>query len=151
MNTQTCDEMMNTFFSLDKNERYPLKLTLHLLACETCRTQVRLCTLAEKVSAEPLARPADEDAVSALIKKIKSASPDHNDVSPISLRRWIVSGIVMIFTMMCFAVLSPQTSGNYLQLAFYLVFAGAVTAYCALFITSNIDFFIKKIETLKPV
>jgi hypothetical protein len=151
MNTHICDEMMDKFFSLDKNERYPLKLTLHLLTCETCRTQVRLCTLAEKVSAAPLARPADEDAIGALIQKIKAASPDHSDVSPISLRRWIVSGIVMIFMMMFFVVASPQTSGNYLQLAFYLVFAGAVTAYCALFIASNMDFFIKKIETLKPV
>jgi hypothetical protein len=149
MNKKVCDEMMDAFFSLDKDEHYPLKLTLHLLACETCRTQVRLCTLAEKVSAAPLLRPADDDAVQALMAKIIEAFPDHKEIGPISFRRWIVSGVVMILAMMLFAVVSPQSSGDYLQLAFYLVFGGVVTAYCALFIASNMDFFVKKIETMQ--
>jgi hypothetical protein len=149
MNNKTCDEMMDIFFSLDKNERYPLRLTLHLLSCAQCRTQVRLCTLAEKICAEPLARPADEADVMRLMARVRQHMPEQSDTSPISLRRWIVSGVTMILAMMLFAVISPKSSGNYLQLAFYLVFAGAVTAYCAIFIASNMDFFIKKIETIR--
>ena len=144
MNEKTCDEMMDTFFSLDKNERYPLRLTLHLLSCAKCRTQVRLCTLAEKICAGPLARPADEEDVMRLMARVRRHIPEPSDAGPISLRRWIVSGVAMIAAMMLFAVISPKSSGNYLQLAFYLVFAGAVTAYCAIFIAATWTFSSKK-------
>jgi hypothetical protein len=148
MNDKTCNDMMDTFFALDKHERYPLKLTLHLLACPKCRTQVRLCTIAERVCAEPLKRNAREEEVDALAAKIRSANPNSADVSPISLRRWIVSGVTMILAMMVFTVISPRSAGNHLQLAFYLVFGCVVTAYCSVFIASNIDFFVKKTETM---
>jgi len=149
MDKTKCNELMDIFFSLDKYERYPLKLTLHLLVCETCRTQIRLCTLAQKVIAEPLMRPADKQTVDVLMTKINEVFPNHNETSPISLRRWIISGLAMILAMMLFTVVSPKSAGNHLQLAFYLVFGCVVSAYCALFIASNMDFFIKKIETIQ--
>jgi hypothetical protein len=148
MNNKTCDDMMETFFALDKHERYPLKLTLHLLACQKCRTQVRLCTIAERLCAEPLKRGARDEEVDALIAKIRGVNPESADASPISLRRWIVSGVAMIAAMMLFTVISPRSAGNHLQLAFYLMFGCVVTAYCSVFIASNIDFFVKKIEAM---
>ncbi|MDR1786607.1 MAG: hypothetical protein LBR23_09150 [Spirochaetaceae bacterium] len=148
MNEKTCAAMMDVFFGLDKNERYPLKLTLHLLACKTCRTQVRLCTLAERALAAPVLRPVPQMEADALTERVARAFPRRGEGSPISLRRWIVSGAAMILAMMLFTLVSPQSAGNHLQLAFYLVFGCVVTAYCALFIAGNMDFFVKKIETL---
>jgi uncharacterized protein YbaR (Trm112 family) len=149
MNKKNCAGMMDVFFGLDKNARYPLKLTLHLLACPACRTQVRLLTLAERTLAKPLSQPITQAEAEAITAKVARAFPAQEEPSPISLRRWILSGAAMIFAMLFFALVSPRSAGNYLQLAFYLVFGCAVAAYCCIFSAGNMDFFIKKIETAR--
>ena len=47
--SKICEERMNEFLMLDKNERIPLRVTLHLLKCAKCRSEVRLMTMAERV------------------------------------------------------------------------------------------------------
>jgi hypothetical protein len=145
MATPVCDAVMNAFFGLDKHERLPLGMTLHLLRCRKCRTQVRRCALAEKACAEPLLRPADDEAHAALMARISAACPLGAGAGRVSLRRWIVSGVAMIAAMTVFGVFSADTALG-VQLSFYIVFAGVVCAYCALFIGGNMDFFAKKIE-----
>jgi hypothetical protein len=137
---------MNAFFELDKNERMPLSITIHLLSCKRCRTQVRLCTLAERVNAQPLLRPADRAELEALMQKLNASMPVRKELHYISMRRWIALGVVMIMAMLFFPFVTSGTVQPSLNLAFYLVFAGVITAYCAFFVASNMDFFVKKIE-----
>ncbi len=141
--TNKCEEIMDTFLALDKDEHIPLKVSLHLLACSSCRTQVRLLTKAEHLAAVPLYQSVSEtdSTIESVLKKINTSSATPN---PISLRGWVVAGILMVLLMLCFGL---YTSTEELKIAFYLVFALIITIYCAMFIGCNIDFFIKKINT----
>ena len=77
----TCDRAFNRYLELDKNERVPLRVTLHLLACPACRTGVRRLSRAERVLAAPLAVPAqgafraasDDNAVLSAMERIRAA------------------------------------------------------------------------------
>ena len=44
-----CENFMEKFLLLDKNEILPLSMTFHLLFCEECRTIVRSFSKAEKI------------------------------------------------------------------------------------------------------
>ncbi|AEE15967.1 hypothetical protein [Treponema brennaborense] len=149
---RTCEQIMDDFLALDKNERMPLHVTVHLLRCKKCRTAVRLCSCAEKSAARPLktAESAAGAAVVALMKKIDPSYKGEEPVAPISLKRWVVSGIAMIVAMLMFRLTPAAMSSETLVVSFYLLFALVVTAYCAIFVGSNLDFFVKKIETFKP-
>lgn len=130
--TYKCDAIMDEFMALDKNEKLPLKVTLHLLNCEKCRTEVRLLTMAEKIAARTMV--------------VSNTDNDFSRDNPVSLKNWILSGIIMIVFMLSFLILSSSLHSDSLTLAFALVFAFVITAYCALFVGVNLDFFVKKIE-----
>ena len=146
-----CNRIMDTFLLLDKDEHIPLNVTAHLLVCRKCRSQVRLLTRAEHLSALPLSieTPLTDTKLKSIMKKVHAMKrdwqKDESVPNPISMKGWVISGILMIILMLTFALFSRNNS--VLSLAFYLVFAMIITVYSALFIGSNIDFFIKKINT----
>lgn len=148
---KNCTQIMNQFLELDKNQRIPLKLTLHLLLCKKCRTQVRMLTKAEKIASEPLKVqvPLTDNSIEAVLRQINPQYDYEESKSPISLGRWIVSGAAMVCLMLLFGILTRGSSSQALLISFYLLFAGVVTAYCAFFVGCNMDFFVKKIETMK--
>lgn len=145
-----CERHMTSFLELDKHQVIPLRITLHLLVCKKCRTQVRLMTMAERTCSQPLLVPADdsEQAIALLMKRIDPSLTPQNPCKPISMRRWIWSGAAMILGMLFFMVHSKSMYNPTLEIAFYCFFACAICAYCAIFVGSNMDFFVKKIETL---
>ena len=149
-NNKRCTAVLDMFCALDKNEHLPLRVTLHLLFCRTCRTQVRMMTLAEKAAAAPFA--AAPDSAAPIMEKIQSAEyvAAHKTVPVVSLKNWYAGGALMMMCLFIFSVFSRDLSGNFIIIGFYLVFAVAVFVYCILFISSNIDFFIKKIDRLFP-
>lgn len=141
-----CEKHMNTYLMLDKNERLPLSLTIHLLGCKECRRQVKLLTMAERVAAEPLKIDFPFSAAN-----ITNAVKKHYfgwlpEVKPVSMTKWVVGGILMIIFMLAFGIFTRNSQDENLILAFYLVFAGAVTAYCAFFVAINLDYFVKGIK-----
>lgn len=143
---KTCDFYMDKFFSLDKNDRLPLSLTIHLLFCKECRTTVRKFTLAEQACKTSMNKTVDiQDPT--IIAIMKAVTPEYEvpEIQPLSLKRWVVSGILMITAMLFFGV-TGTASDSQLSLSFYLVFAGIVTAYCAMFVGCNMDFFVKYIN-----
>ncbi|MBE6344245.1 MAG: hypothetical protein J6B32_06090 [Spirochaetaceae bacterium] len=146
-----CDQIMDCFLELDKNQRLPWSVSLHILFCKKCRTEIRLFSLAEKKCAEPLKVPlvGNDEIITLLMKKIDENYVEEGKIAHISMRKWIVSGILMILAMLVFLVSRPMFSNDALDLAFFILFACIVSAYCAIFVSSNIDFFVKKIETLK--
>ena len=44
----TCEKAFDDYLSLDKGERIPLPVTLHLFICPVCRTGVRKLTRADQ-------------------------------------------------------------------------------------------------------
>ena len=144
-----CSEVMNNYLSLDKGERVPLGVTLHLITCKECRNQVRALKRAEKIARAPLEIPVamDDFSIEAVMAKI---APNYNSTkNPISIAKWIVGGIAMILFMLTFGLSNYCTANKTVMITFYTLFAGCVTAYCAMFIGTNIDFFVKLMETKK--
>ncbi len=123
---------MDEFLALDKNEKLPLKVTLHLLTCQNCRTEVRLLTLAEKIAARKTSSIPVESGISR--------------ENPVTLTNWVIGGIIMVLFLISFLFLSKPLHSTALNLAFALVFAFTITAYCGTFVGLNLDFFVKKIE-----
>ncbi len=151
MSTLHCEKTMNSFLELDKNERLPLSVTLHLLTCKKCRTEVRMLTLAEKKSSQPftVSAPFTEQTLLHIMKQVDPTfSPKKWTIHPVTFKRWIFSGVFMILMMLSFRwITGSMLDKTSLMVAFYSVFGSIVTVYCAVFIGSNLDFFIKKIYT----
>lgn len=144
---KNCNEIMEQYLSLDKGERIPLELTLHLLSCKRCRSQVRLLRQAEKATVPNSCNQTalDDAAILAVMKKITTKSDSQKN--PISLSKWIIGGILMALLFVVFSVLAKPGSNHFLTVYTYIELAALITAYCALFVRSNMDFFVKKINS----
>lgn len=136
MKNEICEKRMNEFMMLDKNERIPVKVTLHLLKCRECRTQVHYLTLAEKYAGEALKRKS-------LLERLENM-----DVKPVSMGKWIVWGILMLVMMVISGLFLNESDSKSLAIIFNLLFGLLITAYCAIFVATNMDFFIKKINKM---
>lgn len=143
-----CESYMNDFLSLDAGERLPLSLTLHLLFCKECRSQVRAMSSAQKNAVRPFIKSIEVDSPS-VINAMKKLDPQWKPkVRPVSMIQWIISGIVMISALIFFALICDLfVQSQAYMVAYAFITAGAVTAYCAVFIASNLDFFVKKISS----
>lgn len=156
-----CEQAMNGYLSLDKNERVPLSITMHLFVCPECRAAVRYLTRAEKLLSQPLetgyAIPLDQNAsvnaVSLALSQISTSGLAYPVKVPeeyhVSLFRWLVSGVALAagFTILPFSSLgawSRLVYGNAFFVPFYIVCGVTITVYCGMFVGTNIDFFVKK-------
>ena len=150
---KTCDDVMDKFLMKDKNELLPLSVILHIIGCKECRTMVRRMTLAEKNARGALVKavPHDNPTLDAVMQKVSALElSSGRKPKPVSLGGWIVSGILMIIAMMFFGFYTtPSTASSLLIITFYLLFALAIVVYCIAFVTSNLDFFVKKISLRK--
>lgn len=151
MKKEKCDKIMDSFLELDKNQKIPFRITWHLLTCKKCRTQVRLCTLAEKASAKPLnaSLPLDNQTLISIMNQIDSKYiTKSNKVKHVSFFNWIVIGILMLVALLTYGISTEGLSATIWVVPFYLFFAGTICVYCALFVGSNLDFFVKKFNTI---
>lgn len=150
---EECEKYMDQFLLLDKHQALPAALCFHLLCCKKCRTQVRMMSLAEKKIAEPLfiPLPFSDIKLSNIMKRIYPDF-DPQSVCPVSFTKWIVAGILLILAFVLFAILDnvPEISAG-MSVAVYMLFGISITIYCLLFIISNLDFFVKKVELIKPL
>ena len=145
-----CDKMMDKFLMLDKQERIPLDVTFHLLQCKKCRTQVRYLSKAEKYASEPLkvSVPITDSKISAILKTANPRwSTENFKIKPVSMAKWIVCGILMLLFMTTYTFTAAKLGNEEANIFFYITFGIVITAYCAIFISSNLDFFIKKISS----
>lgn len=144
---KNCNDVMEEYLGLDKGQRIPLGITLHLLACKNCRTQVRLLRQAEKSTAPDSCRQTalDDAAILAVMNKITTKSDSQKN--PISLSKWIAGGILMILLFIAYSVFAKPGTNHLMTVYTYIELAALITAYCALFIRSNMDFFVKKINS----
>lgn len=138
---------MNRFFSLDKNERLPLSLTLHLLACKKCRSSVRRLTLLEKrCSRENLRKiRVNSRNVAEVIKLVDSECRRCRiRRENVSLAQWIFAGILLLLCMIVMELLAIVTTSDLMVFSTSFFFGLSIVVYCAFFIGTNMDFFIKK-------
>ncbi len=152
MKQTICEETINTFLELDRNEHLGFKTTLHLFTCKKCRTVVRLCTLADRSSSRPLRIP--ETINHSVTKIVQTVNPSldllkDSSVKPVSMSRWVLSGFMLILTLVLFASFSMDIKSPILQTTIYLLLSAFICIYCAFFIGSNLDFFVKKIDTVQ--
>ncbi len=150
MKENICDKTINSFLELDKDESLGFKTTLHLLTCKKCRTVVRLYTLAQRSSSRPLYK-AEESQSNAIHQIVQKANPSlellkSSQIKPVSMTRWLISGLMLVVTIFIFSLLNETISNSRLQVTIYLCFSAFICAFCAFFIGSNLDFFIKKID-----
>lgn len=145
--SKKCGSVMDCFFSLDKGERLPFSSSMHLFFCKSCRTKVRLLTKAEKLAGKPLLQKVSLEDVS-LSEKIRNADPSWlKNLKPVSMRRWVLSGFLMILLLVLSGIFFERTQNVSYLTWFYAVVGGAVTVYCSAFIAVNMDFFIKITDT----
>lgn len=139
-----CEERMEQYLMLDKGKRIPMKLSLHLLTCPECRKQVEVLSHAEKIAAEPLRipTPIKSDSIRNITRSLDPLYKPRKFRIPLWL--WITVGIIMIAALLFFPGAKNPASDRNMLIAFYLVFAGAVTIYSASFIGANLDVLIKK-------
>lgn len=151
MNVEKCGQIMHDYLLLDRHEHVPLKITAHLLVCKKCRTEVRLLTISDKACTKPLSIPVPitSDSITSIMKAvIPNYTVEEPEFNKVSLKRWVISGLVMIFAMLFFGI-NSYSQNSQIAVSVYLVFAAVITAYLALFVAGNMDFFIKKLKNLQ--
>ena len=139
LKNEICEKQMETFLALDKYERLPPRLTLHLLRCKKCRTQVHYLTLAERYASEPVRTTFRKYAFNNM------------QIKPVSMTKWIVAGILMILMLVTFGIFLNKIDRTSFAIIFNVMFGVLITVYCALFVSTNIDFFVKKIDKMQTV
>ncbi len=144
-----CTQTMNRYMELDKGERVPFAVTWHMLTCKKCRSQIKLLKLAEQKAAAPLKIPAPitDNTIADVLARISAQEDLKKKKNPVPIAGWVFGGIAMILLMLVFNLITEGIGSRLLLVSFYLIFAGVITAYCAMFIGSNIDFFVKVIQT----
>ena len=93
----------------------------------------------------------NDSIIDMLMSKINPDYIRDGKIVHISMKRWIISGVTMILAMLMFLVLRPSVASTVLDISFCILFTCVVSTYCAIFVGSNMDFFIKKIETIKDI
>lgn len=150
MNKEKCKFYMDLFFQLDKSQILPAKLCFHLITCKSCRSQVRALTLAERTCSASIKKkkPLDNENLLNIMKKIDSSYQISTEIKPVSLKRWIISGVLMVIALFGFSFFNIKSINDSISISFYLVFASIITIYCIMFVIGNMDFFIKQIDKI---
>ncbi len=150
MTKNKCEAAIDSFLEKDKGEHLSMQTTLHLLTCKKCRTIVRMCTLAHNASTRTLYIPTSingitiKNVIHKLVPEMKILNDEN--AQPISLIRWILSGCALVLGVLLFGIFATNTINPLLQITIYLSFSAFICIFCAFFVGSNLDFFIKKID-----
>ena len=128
---KNCDYYMDSYLMLDKGELVPLKTAIHIMGCKKCRNEVRAMIKAERLASSPL----KEHEPTPFLKK------------PVTIFQWILGGVIMIVALCFFGIYTQSIKDTVTDILFNTTLAFVIISYTALFIGTNLDFFVKKIET----
>ncbi len=101
--------------------------------------------------------PVRDPIVEAALRQIAKAGlayPQMPVPGRVSLRKWIAGGIILVLCLAAFPFTAmgkwaAAVLGVRFLVSFYAVMGLAVAAYTVIFIGSNLDFFVKRIEAVK--
>lgn len=142
---KTCDDYLNDYLLLDKNQKIPLKLSMHFLLCKDCRKIIRSLSQAEKIAAEPLKikSPVNSQEITQIVQQI---DPDYNPKkSKVSFTTWVFVGIILIISMILANILTKSISTSFLSFVTAMSFVLLFCLYFFAFVQANMEFFVKKI------
>ncbi|MGI5174662.1 hypothetical protein H0R92_13820 [Treponema sp. OMZ 840] len=155
MNIDICDTVINRFLHLDKPNAVPFSIRLHCIRCKKCRSLIQALSTVENRASAPLrtVTPADDPCITRIMEHIDPdfAQKTEDPVQIISFKRWISSGCILIAAILLFGLFSAADIKSEMQILLYLCFALFISGYCAFFVGSNLNFFIKKIQAIRPV
>ena len=145
----TCEDYMNQYLELDQNERIPLGLSWHLLTCRECRNQIMALAHAQKIAKEALRipSPVNNAQITSVVRQIDPAYTPKQQRMPFF--QWIIAGVVLVAILIYVTVFMGRNTAGSLSFFLYMGLALMLTGYCAVFVATNLDFFIKKIKTIK--
>ena len=148
-NKKHCENILNRYLLLDKGERVPLSVSLHLLRCSKCREKIELLKKAEKELSAPLTIecPVTDESIQKVLSEIQPQVKD-KFYKPLPFHLWILFGIIMITFLFSSLITTQDMNSKPLSIWYALTIAGCVTVYWAVFVVSHIDLFIKKISTI---
>ena len=138
---------MDAYLSLDKGEKIPKSVTRHLLTCPKCREEIKAISRAEKIAAGPLAinSPVNTQTLTESLRKI---DPDYVPrQKKLSLVAWILYAVAFMAAILVFCSLFTQFS--VLTFNFSFAFAVCIVVYVSVMIYTNMDIFVKKIDSRK--
>jgi hypothetical protein len=142
---------MDIYMALDKNQHVPLLVTWHFLTCKTCRRNVSLLKKIETFSSEQYKGPVSysEKTLALIMKQIDPSfvAEEKNTMPHVSMTKWIISGLFIVVAMIFFGVFAIPESRQGMYAVATSIFAIVFTLYCGFFVASNLDYFIKQIET----
>lgn len=139
-----CNDFLEIFYGLDKQEHLPIKLSLHLLFCRECRTTVRKLTKAEKLLLEKAVAPSRESSKTAasVLNAIENTNLDFHE-NKTSLRKWALSGTGLFACLVIMVPLLIIKGQDFLSLVSTISFSTMICTWCFLFVGNNMDFFVK--------
>lgn len=140
---EKCDEIMDTYIGLEKGDKVPAAITLHLLTCKKCRKEVQTLNHAKKLVTKPLHEhpPVEVDSITDIMKKldINYAPKKHS----VPLIWWVIIGIILIIAMVAMCLVVNRLSFRIFRFILLITITGSIIAYAMLFIGYHIDLFIK--------
>lgn len=143
-----CEKVMNRFLKLDNSKSTPLVIFVHMMFCKKCRTEIFEMQKNFAVFNESSAFTVPLDMSDAIIERIANVEIEY--IQQVSNMRWIVTGLVIFFSiiLMAFSEWADWLNlyfGSGFDISFSIVMGLAITIYAALYIAAHIDQF-KKIS-----
>lgn len=144
-----CEEIMNQYLMLDKGEKVPFSLTLHILGCKKCRQQIKMLKMAEEKISAPLKiqAPVTDASIQKVISEVTPVIKDRF-YKPLPVAGWIIGGLAMVALLVFAIYYTSDFHIRSLSVSYALTFAFCVIIYCGMFVFSHIDAFVKKISTV---
>lgn len=148
-NSERCEKIMNEYLMLDKNQRVPLFISLHLLFCKKCRTQVKMLRIAEEKLSEPIkiSAPLSDSSIEKVMNQVAPEEYAQLLKRPVSFACWIFAGIFLMAVLFASVFSIHNFNNRDLSMAYAFICSASIIVYCFAFVKRNIDLFVKKIST----
>lgn len=146
---EKCENNMEQYLSLDKNERVPFKISMHLISCKKCRTQIKMLKTAEKVCKHSIiiATPINDSTIENIMQKVSPETYKTLSQKNSSLHKWIIGSLIIPVMMFIPAIFTTSAMNiDLLSLFYALLLAIYIASYCCVFALGNVDLFVKKIS-----
>ena len=132
MKNKKCNKIIERYLQLDKNQRLPLSITLHILSCKSCKNKIRMMSLAEESIKEPISIevPITDNSIEQIMQKISPESYNKITKNPISMTNWIISGIITILLLCASVIFASKFNSSTLTFIYTLISGTAIITYC---------------------
>ena len=121
-----CEQIMNEYLALDKNQRVPLK--------------IKLIATAEKQISAPLKveTTKTDSSIEAVMSEINKIEMEKIRKHQLPVIWWVIFGLIMIVLLVGATQYIRGFNNNYITSTYALLLAGCIIGYTAVFVYSHI-------------